>query len=1099
MQTRYAIAGSLILFTVLGVAVLGDAPVERVEVSKATQLPEFPKANIWTRATPSVAWCGDPTSTVTVEAHIVGRTDVSAVSLKDSGTVGPPGPPIALRDDGLGGDHRAGDGIFTASGFQPRCQTPYLHYDHSAGTWWGELLITLTDGRQFRSAYGPAIGMVTPQLKGAFPVETYGGGLTASQYAFFIEDPLHKVFNGYPIDASWTPQGWYQQAKQNALGKFATVFPDNFDMAVVTPGLQLWRPDSYLEHSPYMQPLNNGVKGIGRATSSAGRLASVIYESFGDTGVVPHEIGHTWGAYIAFSLGLQGAGAHWKDLTDINGQLSLPYVNQAGQYGYFSYNGDGTWRWVPSSESARRFAPLELYLMGLVPAEEVPPIHILTTPNFSDPNRITAASVRTVTVQDIIAAEGSTRLPAVASAPKEFNVAFIVVQDKPFNDAAYAYFSVVGQSLMTRNGPRQHAFFGPFYWATGGRASLNTRLFGDACSYTVSPANVTMIRAGGTGTQTVTAPAGCAWTAGSGTSWITITAGANGTANGSVSYSVEANGSNVSRRGTLIVAGQTIAVSQTGNPTLPPFGVFDTPVTNTTVQGSIAVAGWALDDVGVERVEIWRNCLTPIDSTRPGVCRTATPTGAADKVFIGNAAFVPGARTDIENNAEYSGYPQAYRAGWGYMLATNALPNQTSGAAEGGQGPVTLYAYAIDREGRYTELGSKTVTLDNDNSTVPFGAIDTPEQGGTVTAAVSANFGWAMTRRRNAAGVNIPKCIERTRYRVFVDGVARTLTTGVNWHPNLVRADLTAAYPGLCDSANSLAAYYLDVTALGLTNGTHTIGWDVYDDNGTPGNTADDNVAGIGSRFFNILVGAADAPVEDRLRDRPARRGAASDLTALPATESRELRARVGAVEAPVVAVDGDPAGRRAVNLPQGSRLAVDLGGAVTRGYLVVGDELRDLPIGSTLDAATGHFYWEPAVPFFGSFELVFVSDAQGSAARTTVVVTVTDPTASGDPAITITSPNAGANPNPVIAVTGTARDPQAVSGSGIDTVHVWAYRSDVAGVPPQFLGEASLKGEVYALTTAPLSPGTYDVAVFAWVTRTGTWAPAAVVNIAVR
>jgi hypothetical protein len=35
----------------------------------------------------------------------------------------------------------------------------------------------------------------------------------------------------------------------------------------------------------------------------------------------------------------------------------------------------------------------------------------------------------------------------------------------------------------------------------------------------------------------------------------------------------------------------------------------------------------------------------------------------------------------------------------------------------------------------------------------------------------------------------------------------------------------------------------------------------------------------------------------------------------------------------------------------------MDLGGPVTRGYLIVGDELRDLPIGATLDAEGGQFY----------------------------------------------------------------------------------------------------------------------------------------------
>jgi hypothetical protein len=618
------------------------------------------------------------------------------------------------------------------------------------------------------------------------------------------------------------------------------------------------------------------------------------------------------------------------------------------------------------------------------------------------------------------------------------------------------------------------------------------------------------------------------WTVSSNVSWLSLSA-SGGTGSGTFTASVvnpgNVIGASTSLTGTITVTSasapnspQTIAVTlpvdqSNGATTVAPIGGFDSPTDGSTnVVGAIAVTGWALDDIGVERVEIWRNCLTPIDSSRPGVCRNATPTGAADRVFIGNAAFVPGARSDIETAPAYAGYPQTYRAGWGYLLLTNALPNQSTGATEGGQGAVTLYAYAIDREGRYSLLGSKLVTLNNDNATVPFGAIDTPEQGGTITGALTANFGWAMTRRQNASGVDVPKCIERSRYRVFIDGVPRTLTAGTNWFPGLSRADLTAAYPGLCDSANSLAAYYIDVTALGLANGLHTIGWDVYDDNGTTGTQADDNVAGIGSRFFNILVGA-DAPassaecgvrgaggVPSALCEKPARRGAAADITALPVTEARALRARVGAIEAPVVAVAGDAGGRHAVNLPQGSRLTVDLGGAVERGYLIVGDELRDLPIGSTLDGANGHFYWQPAIPYYGAFELVFVSATdRGGEARTTLEVTITDPTSGGEPEITITSPRAGANPNPVITVTGTARDPRSVSANGISAVHGWAYRKDVAGVPPQFLGDAVLKDGNYTMTTAPLQPGTYEIAVFAWVARTGTWAPAATVTIAVR
>ena len=142
----------------------------------------------------------------------------------------------------------------------------------------------------------------------------------------------------------------------------------------------------------------------------------------------------------------------------------------------------------------------------------------------------------------------------------------------------------------------------------------------------------------------------------------------------------------------------------------------------------------------------------------------------------------------------------------------------------------------------------------------------------------------------------------------------------------------------------------------------------------------------------------------------------------------------------------------------------------------------------------------EPATPFFGPFPMVFLAEAAGQSTRTNVVVTITDGTAGGDPVVRITSPESGANPNPVVTVAGTAVDPQAVTGSGISTVHVWARRIDtVDAATPFFLGAATMDGAGYALVTAPMEAGTYEYQVFAWVDRLGTWAPAATVTHAVR
>jgi Bacterial pre-peptidase C-terminal domain/Putative binding domain, N-terminal len=85
------------------------------------------------------------------------------------------------------------------------------------------------------------------------------------------------------------------------------------------------------------------------------------------------------------------------------------------------------------------------------------------------------------------------------------------------------------------------------------------------CTYNVSPTSANFGSSGGTGSVTVTAPAGCAWTANSSFSFINITSGASGSGNGTVSYSVAAN-SGSARTGGINVAGQTVSIAQSGAP-----------------------------------------------------------------------------------------------------------------------------------------------------------------------------------------------------------------------------------------------------------------------------------------------------------------------------------------------------------------------------------------------------------------------------------------------------------------------------------------------------------------------------------------------------
>jgi hypothetical protein len=201
------------------------------------------------------------------------------------------------------------------------------------------------------------------------------------------------------------------------------------------------------------------------------------------------------------------------------------------------------------------------------------------------------------------------------------------------------------------------------------------------------------------------------------------------------------------------------------------------------------------------------------------------------KIYIGDAVFIDGARTDVQG--QNPTLPLNSRAGWGYLLLTNFLPAL-------GNGTFTVRAYAFDADGHSTTLGSKTITCNNAASVAPFGAIDVPGQGAVVSGTIG-NVGWVLspgTPRSDPPGGGV--------VHVFVDGVDQGVPNPGLWN---ARPDLQALFPfaRYAGINTALGIHSLDTTR--LTNGVHTIFWLVT---GT-GNTG---TSGIGSRFFIVSNGS---------------------------------------------------------------------------------------------------------------------------------------------------------------------------------------------------------------------------------------------------
>jgi hypothetical protein len=310
-----------------------------------------------------------------------------------------------------------------------------------------------------------------------------------------------------------------------------------------------------------------------------------------------------------------------------------------------------------------------------------------------------------------------------------------------------------------------------------------------------------------------------------------------------------------------------------------PYGSFDTPLDNTPgIAGAIAVTGWALDNIEVLKVDIWRE---PVGAEPAGL------------VYIGDAVFVSGARPDVEGL--YPNAPLNYRAGWGYLMLTNNLPGQ-------GNGVYRLHAIAHNKSGVSADLGIRTITCDNAHANKPFGTIDTPGQGGTASGSAYVNFGWALTQNPFV----IPK--DGSTITVYVDGQPQG-------HPtyNQFRNDVASQFPGLANSSGPVGFFYLDTTA--LANGVHTLSWVVYDNAGRGD--------GVGSRFFNVLNTGSGSIAELGQTAEPAQTaGPAQEVRsgfAVPSIveieELDRLELTVGAIEGYLV-VAGERRG-----LPVGSSL----------------------------------------------------------------------------------------------------------------------------------------------------------------------------------
>ncbi len=210
-------------------------------------------------------------------------------------------------------------------------------------------------------------------------------------------------------------------------------------------------------------------------------------ETTGDTGltILGHEAGHLFLAFASVRdpldhterVMLKPDGAHWS--FNFNSEASLLEGNRIRD------NGDGTFT---TSGTVEGYSALDRYLMGLIPASEVPPMFVVRNSSMASSEPPSARPVtflgtrRDITIEELVRTEGL-RKPGPAVSQRRFRCAFILV---------VAEGSHPDDADLEKLENYRLRFEDDFAVWTGGEASMETALR-RAVNWSVAPSSGVLV------------------------------------------------------------------------------------------------------------------------------------------------------------------------------------------------------------------------------------------------------------------------------------------------------------------------------------------------------------------------------------------------------------------------------------------------------------------------------------------------------------------------------------------------------------------------------------------------------------------------------
>ncbi len=286
-----------------------------------------------------------------------------------------------------------------------------------------------------------------------------------------VEDDPQRTFRMAGDDVDWI----------GAYRKFRLTHPDIYDFVTFWSDFPV-----ECDCGAFYCGLANPARGInwesrlaqGRRGWGTRRLQAFHYFIREDNATLLQEVGHHWAAYAGFKTSpgdrrvrfdycLGNEPGHWSSYFDDDrspmdydeSELKLP----SGVSADWVDNGNGTFTRRPVRQGGYAFCNLDLYLMGLIPPQEVGESYYIARPQGRG-QTIRGRRVP-LSIQNVIWANGARR-PSAARSAKRFRQAFVLLT----TDATGA------QSRARHLDGLRQRYERIFREATGGRAEVDTRL-----------------------------------------------------------------------------------------------------------------------------------------------------------------------------------------------------------------------------------------------------------------------------------------------------------------------------------------------------------------------------------------------------------------------------------------------------------------------------------------------------------------------------------------------------------------------------------------------------------------------------------------------